>query len=376
VDASHFDSLREHLGEHIIGQHHLINSLLICLLSDGHILVEGMPGLAKTKAIKSLANALEGQFHRIQFTPDLLPADLIGTDIYQHELGEFEFRPGPLFHNVLLADQINRAPPKVQSALLEAMAERQITVGQHTYQLPELFMVLATQNPVEHEGTYTLPEAQLDRFLLYVRVDYPSREEELSIIELIEKELAAASKASHSDQVDEVKVTPSNVLPFHEIGDSSKQTLAHPSSSEDKIQLSNVTQKQPVFPNIAKEIAHHVSEHDVFKARDAVRQVYLDPKLKEYIVDLVQASRYPEKFDQDLKRWQRFGASPRASIAMARCARALAWLQGEQYVSPEQIQAVVPDILRHRILLSFEAEAESITSDDFIQRMLEVVAIP
>ena len=378
MDASHFDALRQHLGEHIIGQHHLINSLLIGLLSDGHILVEGMPGLAKTKAIKSLAGALEGQFHRIQFTPDLLPADLIGTDIYQHERGEFEFRAGPLFHNVLLADEINRAPPKVQSALLEAMAERQITVGQHTYQLPELFMVLATQNPVEHEGTYTLPEAQLDRFLLYVRVDYPSREEELGIIELTEKELAAAqlSRPSDSDQALDFKVTPSNVLPVHEVGEASKPVLLETSSIEDKLQLSDVEQKTPLFKKGGQKMAHQVSERDVLKARDAVMQVYLDPKLKEYIVDIVQASRYPDKFDPDLQRWQRFGASPRASIAMARCARALAWLQGEQYVSPEQIQAVVPDILHHRILLSFEAEAEGITSDDFIQRMLQVVAIP
>ncbi|RKZ61017.1 MAG: AAA family ATPase [Candidatus Parabeggiatoa sp. nov. 3] len=377
MDASHFDALRQHLGEHIIGQHHLINSLLIGLLSDGHILVEGMPGLAKTKAIKTLAGALEGQFHRIQFTPDLLPADLIGTDIYQHERGEFEFRPGPLFHNVLLADEINRAPPKVQSALLEAMAERQITVGQHTYQLPELFMVLATQNPVEHEGTYTLPEAQLDRFLLYVRVDYPSREEELGIIELTEKELAAdkLSKSSDSEQAVDFKVTPSNVLPVHEVGDSSKLALPETSLRESELQL-EVNQKAPLFQKGVQEMAHHVSERDVLKARDAVMQVYLDPKLKEYIVDIVQASRYPKKFDPDLQRWQRFGASPRASLAMARCARALAWLQGEQYVSPEQIQSVVPDILRHRILLSFEAEAEGITSDDFIQRMLQVVAIP
>ncbi len=318
MDATHFDTFRQHLSQHIIGQHQLIDSMLICLLSDGHILVEGMPGLAKTTAVKSLAEAIEGDFHRVQFTPDLLPADLVGTDIYQN--GEFEFRAGPLFHNVILADEINRAPPKVQSALLEAMAERQITVGQNTYKLPNLFMVLATQNPVEHEGTYTLPEAQLDRFLLYVKVDYPSKQEELQILELMEsQQLETASKVT--------------------------------------------TQ-------------YHITQAELLEARKTVMQLYLDPKLKEYIIDIVQASRYPAKFDKDLQRWQRFGASPRASIGLSRCTRALAWLQGEQYVSPEQIQAIAPDILRHRILLSFEAEAEGITTEDFIQRLLQVVAIP
>ena len=318
MNANHFEALRQYLGQHIIGQHHLINNMLIGLLSDGHMLVEGMPGLAKTTAIKSLAGAIEGDFHRIQFTPDLLPADLIGTDIYHQEKGSFEFRPGPLFHHILLADEINRAPPKVQSALLEAMAERQITVGQHTHILPDLFMVLATQNPVEHEGTYPLPEAQLDRFLLYVKVDYPHREEELSILDLHEK-------------------------------------LSPPTSS---IKIPLITQ-----------------EH-IYEARRAVMQVHLALQLKEYIVDLVRASRYPSNFDKDLQRWKRFGASPRASIALVRCAKALAWLEGENYVSPEHIQAVIPDILRHRILLSFEAEAENITPEDFIERLIQVVAIP
>ncbi len=314
----HFSGLREHIGQHIIGQQHLVTSILVCLLSDGHMLVEGMPGLAKTTAIKTLAGAIEGDFHRIQFTPDLLPADLIGTDIYQHEKGDFIFRQGPLFHNILLADEINRAPPKVQSALLEAMAERQITVGQTSYILPPLFMVLATQNPVEHEGTYTLPEAQLDRFLLHVVVDYPSREEELQILDLIDNE----------------------------------------------IQQPSLVNMQPI------------TQADLFAAREAVMQVYLDAKLKEYIIDIVRASRNPQNLDADLHRWIRFGASPRASIAMTRCARALAWLQGDNYVSPEHIQAVAPDILRHRILLSFEAEADGIHADDFIQRLLAVVAIP
>lgn len=315
MNATHFDLLRHHLSHYIVGQHALIDSMLIALLCDGHILIEGMPGLAKTTAIKSLANGIEGDFHRIQFTPDLLPADLVGTDIYKHESGEFQFRPGPLFHNILLADEINRSPPKVQSALLESMAERQITVGQKTYPLPELFMVLGTQNPVEHEGTYPLPEAQLDRFLFHVRVEYPSRDEELRILELSEQ-----SKPINS--------------------------------------LQKITQSE------------------IFAARDAVKQVYLDEKLKGYIVDVVRASRNPQSYDRDLTRWQRFGASPRASIALIHCARALAWLQGENYVSPSHIQAVAPNILRHRILLSFEAEADNITPDDFIQRLLQVVAIP
>lgn len=292
--------------------------MLICLLSDGHLLVEGMPGLAKTTAVKALAEAIEGDFHRIQFTPDLLPSDLIGTDIYRHEKGEFEFRRGPIFHNILLGDEINRAPAKVQSALLEAMAEHQITVGQKTYQLPQLFMVLATQNPVEQEGTYHLPEAQLDRFLMQATVSYPSREEELQILTL----------------------------------DSDQQ------------------KSEPKPP------AKQLSQHDLFQIRHEVAELYLDPKLNHYIVDLVQASRKPEAYDKDLARWCRFGASPRASIALARCARARAWLDGEEFVAPHHIQAVAPAILRHRILLTFEAEAEGITTDDFLARLLDMVAIP
>lgn len=318
MDSSILDPLRRYLSEHIIGQHELINSMLICLLSDGHMLVEGMPGLAKTTAVKSLAQGIEGDFHRIQFTPDLLPADLVGTDIYLQEKGEFEFRPGPLFHNILLADEINRAPAKVQSALLESMAEHQITVGQQTYNLPRLFMVMATQNPVEQEGTYQLPEAQLDRFLMHVWVDYPNREEELKILDLDLNKQSARSK------------TPQSVI----------------------------TQEQ------------------IFNARQAISEIYLDPKLNGYIVDLVIASRNPARYDADLQRWCRFGASPRASIALARCARVQAWLDKEEFVGPHHIQAVAPNILRHRILLSFEAEADGVSSDDYIRRLLEVVAVP
>ena len=310
--------VRDHIASRIIGQHGFIDSMLICLLSDGHLLVEGMPGLAKTTAVKALAESLEGDFHRVQFTPDLLPSDLIGTDIYRHEKGEFEFRPGPLFHNILLADEVNRAPAKVQSALLEAMAEQQITVGQRTYPLPKLFMVLATQNPVEQEGTYHLPEAQLDRFLMEAVVDYPSRDEELKILEL----------------------------------DLAQQKTTHRAPPK------------------------RLTQAELFAMRRDVASLYLDPKLNAYIVDLVQATRNPRVYDPDLGRWCRFGASPRASIALARCSRARAWLDGDSFVAPNHIQAVAPEILRHRLLLTFEAEAEGITTDDFINRLLNLVAIP
>jgi len=318
MKPSILEPLRTHLASRVIGQSSFIDSMLICLLSDGHLLIEGLPGLAKTTAVKALAEAVEGDFHRVQFTPDLLPSDLIGTDIYRHEKGEFEFRPGPLFHNSLLADEVNRAPAKVQSALLEAMGEQQITVGQTSYQLPPFFMVLATQNPVEQEGTYHLPEAQLDRFLMQANVEYPNRSEELQILEL----------------------------------DSARQ-------------------KQPPQPPDKP-----LSQTELFALRRHVAELYLDPKLNSYIVDLVQASRNPAAYDKDLARWCRFGASPRASIALARCARARAWLEGEEFVAPHHIQAVAPAILRHRVLLTFEAEAEGVTTDDFLSRLLDLVAIP
>ena len=318
ITPSSLEPVREHLASHVIGQHKLIDGMLVCLLSDGHMLVEGMPGLAKTTAVNALSEAIEGDFHRIQFTPDLLPSDLIGTDIYRPEKAEFEFRPGPLFHNILLADEVNRAPAKVQAALLEAMGERQITVGQETYLLPQLFMVLATQNPVEQEGTYHLPEAQLDRFLTEAVVDYPTRDEELKIVEL--------------DQ----------------------------------------TQQRTSYTPPAKRL----SQAELFAMRRDVANLYLDPKLNSYIVDVVQATRNPKVYDADLARWCRFGASPRASIALGRCARARAWLDGDEFVAPHHIQAIAPDVLRHRVLLTFEGEAEGVTSSDFVKRLLEVVAIP
>ena len=317
-DRSKLDAVREHIASCVIGQQQLVDGMLVCLLSDGHLLVEGLPGLAKTTAVKALSEAIEGDFHRVQFTPDLLPSDLIGTDIYRHEKGEFEFRSGPLFHNILLGDEVNRAPAKVQSALLEAMAERQVTVGQRTYPLPSLFMVLATQNPVEQEGTYHLPEAQLDRFLMQAQVEYPTREEELQILDLDTKQLKIAQPA-----------------PMRKL-----------------------------------------SQSDLFAMRRDVAQLYLDPKLNNYIVDLVQATRDPKAYDADLARWCRFGASPRASIALARCARARAWMDGDNFVAPHHIQAVAPEILRHRLLLTFEAEAEGITTDNFVERLLNLVAIP
>jgi MoxR-like ATPase len=312
------DAVREHIASQVIGQQNLVDSMLICLLSDGHLLVEGMPGLAKTTAVMALSEAIEGDFHRIQFTPDLLPSDLVGTDIYRHEKAEFEFRPGPLFHNILLADEVNRAPAKVQAALLESMGERQITVGQRTYPLPELFMVLATQNPVEQEGTYHLPEAQLDRFLMQVVVEYPSHDEELKILAL------------DNDRQREVPKPPANPL----------------------------------------------SQEELFAMRTHVANLFLDPKLSRYIVDLIQATRNPKAYDKEMARWCRFGASPRASLALARCSRVRAWLDGENFVSPEHIQEIAADILRHRLLLTFEAEAEGVTTDDLIERLISLVAIP
>ena len=318
VNKDKLDAVRTHIATRVIGQQRLVEGMLVCLLSDGHLLVEGLPGLAKTTAVKALSEAIEGDFHRVQFTPDLLPSDLVGTDIYRHEKGEFEFRPGPLFHNILLADEINRAPAKVQSALLEAMAERQITVGHTSYPLPGVFMVLGTQNPIEQEGTYHLPEAQLDRFLMQVRAEHPTHDEELEILEL----------------------------------DNNRQ---------------KVSEKPPESV---------LSQADLLAMRAAAAELYLDPKLNRYIVDMVQATRNPGGYSEDLARWIRYGASPRASISLARCARALAWMRGDTYVSPEHIQQVAPEILRHRILLTFEAEAEGITTDDFIKHLLELVAIP
>ena len=318
-----FLQLDGHLKRLVVGQEHLLNRMLIALLCDVHLLVEGAPGLAKTRAIKVLSHSVEGDFHRLQFTPDLLPADLTGTEIYRPEDGTFVFRQGPLFHNLVLADEVNRAPAKVQSALLEAMGERQITVGSVTYPLPQLFLVMATQNPIEQEGTYPLPEAQLDRFLLHVLVDYPDAAGELAILHLNRDE----QKRLVSD----------------------KELFSAPDQ---------LTQKE------------------VMAARFEVLSTHLAEPLEEYIVQVVLATRGPDRYGEDLAGTLQYGASPRASIAIDRCSRAHAWLAGRDYVTPEDIQAVAHDVLRHRVLLSFEAEANGRTPDQLVATILERVGVP
>ncbi|KTD34574.1 MoxR family ATPase [Legionella israelensis] len=313
--------LSTYLNSRILGQKELISRLLIALLADGHLLVEGAPGLAKTRAVKELAARVEGDFHRIQFTPDLLPGDLTGTDVFHPEDGSFVFQPGPLFHHLILADEINRAPAKVQSALLEAMAERQITIGSKTYPLHELFLVMATQNPIEQEGTYPLPEAQLDRFLMYVKINYPDAQIEQHILELARNE-------------------------------------AMGQSVNDPTHLTEVPQKT------------------IFEARRQVLKVHTSETLENYLIQLVLATRNPGIYSEELARWLRFGASPRATIALDRCSKAHAWLSGRDYVTPDDIHLIAHDVLRHRVLLTFEAEAEGISSDDFIDSLLQLVAVP
>ena len=316
-----FSRLRDDLRQQIIGQPRLIDCLLIALLADGHLLVEGAPGLAKTTAVKVLASRIDADFHRVQFTPDLLPADLTGTDVFRPQSGTFEFERGPLFHNIVLADEINRAPAKVQSALLEAMAERQITVGRHTWQLPNLFMVMATQNPIEQEGTFALPEAQLDRFLMHVTIGYPDAAAELAILRL------------------------------------AREQAAKPATS--------------VVP-----AAPLVSQEEVFAARAAVLGVHVAPALEQYLAQLVLATRDAGQYGPELKRWIAWGASPRATIALDRCARAQAWLSGRDFALPEDVHAIAHEVLRHRVLLSYEAEAEGIRSDKVIHRLLDLVPLP
>ena len=313
--------LKNTISEKIIGQETLVERMLIALLADGHILVEGAPGLAKTRAINALSKGIQADFHRVQFTPDLLPADLTGTEIYRPEKGSFEFQKGPLFHNLVLADEINRSPAKVQAALLEAMAERQITVGGETYPLPPLFLVMATQNPIEQEGTYPLPEAQLDRFLLHVKIDYPSAEHEKEILHLARNEAR---------------------------------------------QLNSVN-----APSIQA-----ITQESLFTARAEVLDVYMADALEDYLLQIILATRNPKAYGEDLAGWLQYGASPRASIGLDRCARAKAWLNGKDFVSPEDIQEIAFDILRHRIILSYEAEAEGITTDYFIQQLIARIPVP
>ena len=314
-------NLREFVCRRIIGQDRLVERLLIALLADGHLLVEGAPGLAKTRAIKVLSEGIEADFHRLQFTPDLLPADLTGTEIYRPQDGSFVFQQGPLFHNLVLADEVNRAPAKVQSALLEAMAERQITIGRTSYPLPELFMVMATQNPLEHEGTYPLPEAQLDRFLFQINIDYPDHGAEKEILQMARLEAAAAARG--------------------------------------------VDDAAPV-----------IVQSQIFAARQQVLDVFMSEDIEKYLMELVFATRQPAAYGDDLASWIDYGASPRATIALDRCARALAWLRGETYVGPADVQEVAHDVMRHRLILNYEAAADGITADRFIDALIERIAVP
>ncbi|MDV6315528.1 MoxR family ATPase [Idiomarina sp. HP20-50] len=318
MTATAFQQLQNYLNRQVLGQPDFTKNLLIAVLADGHLLVEGPPGLAKTRAVQALAKGIEGDFHRVQFTPDLLPADLTGTDIFRPETGQFEFQQGPLFHNLILADEINRAPAKVQSALLEAMAERQITVGQRSYPLSNLFMVLATQNPLEQEGTYPLPEAQLDRFLLHLKLDYPDAETEQQILRLTRGEALS--------------------------GDL--------------------------------DIPKPLTQQELFNARHEVLQLYLDEAVEHYLVQLIIATRQPQRYDQNLAQWIGYGASPRATIALERCARARAWLDGRDFVTPDDVISVFHNALRHRIILSYQAEADGVSHDQVLDTILKLVPAP
>ena len=313
----HLRTVSDWLSGRIIGQEALIERLLMALLCGGHLLVEGAPGLAKTRAIKELASVVAGDFHRIQFTPDLLPSDVTGTEVYRPEDGSFSFQRGPVFHNLLLADEINRAPAKVQSALLEAMAEHQVSFGRETFPLPELFLVMATQNPIEQEGTYPLPEAQLDRFLMHVKVDYPDAAAEAEILRLVRTEVASATPASQPTAL--------------------------------------------------------VDEAAVFSARQALLALHMAEPVERYIIALTTGSRNPAG---DLAQWLEYGASPRGTIALDQCSRALAWLDGRDFVTPDDVQAVAHDVLRHRLILSFEAEARGVNTDEAVDALLNQVAVP
>lgn len=312
-----FKRLADYMNRSILGQPQFVDLLLVAVIADGHLLVEGAPGLAKTKAIKALSKAIDCNEQRIQFTPDLLPSDLTGTDIYRPEDGSFRFQPGPVFHNFILADEINRAPAKVQAALLEAMAERQVTVGGATYALPKLFLVMATQNPIEQEGTYPLPEAQLDRFLLHVKLDYPDIAAEREILRLVRGEAQGESVA----------------------------------------------------------FGEKVSQAVIFSARRQALATYMSEAVEEYLLQFVFATRQPALYGKDLASLVEFGASPRGTIALDRCARAHAWLRGRDYVVPEDVQAILKPVLRHRILLNFEAQADGMTTDRFLDTLLARVPV-
>ena len=312
-----FTELLEYLNKKVVGQNKLNKRLVMALLTSGHVLVEGAPGLAKTTAIKALSSCIDCSYHRIQFTPDLLPADLTGADIYFPEKQIFQFQKGPLFNNILLADEINRSPAKVQSALLESMGEKQITIGKNTYELPELFLVMATQNPIEQEGTYPLPEAQLDRFMMYIKIGYPDASTEAEILAL------------------------------------------------NRLSVSNAEADKP-----------SLTQESIFTAQKEISEVHLSKPIEDYLIQLVLATRTPEKYDQGLAKLIRFGASPRGTISLEHASRAHAWISGNNYVSPHDVHAVIHEILRHRILLTFEAELEGINTDDIIDNLLKLVPIP
>ncbi|QYR53380.1 AAA family ATPase [Lysobacter soyae] len=319
---SRFRQLQSELSARIVGQSHLVERLLIALLADGHLLVEGAPGLAKTTAIRALAERVDAAFARVQFTPDLLPADLTGTEIWRPQDSRFEFVPGPIFHSVVLADEINRAPAKVQSALLEAMGERQVTVGRQTYPLPALFLVMATQNPIEQEGTFPLPEAQLDRFLMHVEIGYPDAKMESEILRIARDSARGGGTAASG------------------------------------------------------HTSHTLNETDIFAAREAVLDVHMSEALERYLVEIIMASRKPAAYDAELARNIAWGASPRGSIALDRCARARAWLQGRDYATPDDVRDVAPDVLRHRILPSYQASAEGWSGGKLVQALIDRVPLP
>jgi MoxR-like ATPase len=320
-------ALRERMQQSIIGQEDVVERIIIGLLANGNLLVEGLPGLAKTRAIKALAKNIEADFSRIQFTPDLLPSDVTGTEVYYQKdgQGEFRFEPGPIFANIVLGDEINRAPAKVQAAMLEAMEERQVTVAGTTHKMPPLFMVMATQNPVEQEGTYPLPEAQMDRFLMHVNIEYTPVEDEVRIVELVRGEEIATNQ------------------------DDSQQS---------------------------SETAERIPQQAVFDARREIGQVAVSPAIGRYMADLVYATRTPEKYSEDLARWIDVGGSPRASLALDKCSRTHAWLSGRDFVDPEDVRAIVHDCLRHRLMLSYEAQGEGVRADQVVDAIVEQVALP
>lgn len=326
--ATSIERLKQRVGASIIGQEHIVERLVIGLLANGNLLIEGLPGLAKTRAVKSLANNLAADFSRIQFTPDLLPADVTGTEVMHSESGtaQFRFDPGPIFANIVLADEINRAPAKVQAALLEAMEERQVTVAGTTHTMPPLFMVMATQNPVEQEGTYPLPEAQMDRFLMHIYIDYPDEAAEGAVIRLVRSEEQARTRPNTATQ-------------------------------------DSAAAEEPV------------EQQAVFDARAEIAEVAVGEVVERYMVDLVFASRYPERYNDDLRRWIQVGASPRGALALDRCGRTLAWLRGRDHVLPDDVRDVAHDCLRHRLTLSFEASADGVSANAVIDQLLEQVAV-